>query len=114
MYSDVSVASDGAGHTGRSDLNSSREAADTTLNGSLFQTLAVHGKKELGKVVLLIFSWKKLICPRGAAIARAQVCVGKYVYQVMLHSAEHAELRHLRSLKLLTTFCQITFMTSLN
>ena len=63
MYSDVSVASDGAGHTGRSDLNSSREAADTTLNGSLFQTLAVHGKKELGKVVLLIFSWKKLIVP---------------------------------------------------
>ena len=30
MYSDTSVASDGAGHTGRGDLNSSTEAADTT------------------------------------------------------------------------------------
>ena len=47
MYSDVSVASDGAGHTGRSDLNSSREAADTTPDGSLFQSLAVLGKKEM-------------------------------------------------------------------
>ena len=30
MYSDTSVASDGAGHTGRGDPNSSTEAADTT------------------------------------------------------------------------------------
>ena len=47
MYSDVSVASDGAGNTRRSDLHSSRQAADTTLDGSLFQSLAVLGKKEL-------------------------------------------------------------------
>ena len=47
MTTDVSVAGDGAGHIGRSDLNSSREVADTTLHGSLFQSLAVLGKKEL-------------------------------------------------------------------
>ena len=36
MYSDVVFASDGAGHPLRSDRNSSRMAADTTLVGSLF------------------------------------------------------------------------------
>ena len=47
MYSDV-FASDGAGHPLRSDRNSSRVAADTTLLlWSLFQSLAVLGKKEL-------------------------------------------------------------------
>ena len=35
--------SDGAGHTRRDDLNSSREAADTTLDGNLFHSLAVLG-----------------------------------------------------------------------
>ena len=49
MYSDVSVASDEAGHTGRSELNFSTGTADTTLDRSLFQSLAVLsvlGKKE--------------------------------------------------------------------
>ena len=47
MYSDFSNTSDGAGHTRRDDLNSSREAADTTLDGNLFHSLAVLGSKEL-------------------------------------------------------------------
>ena len=32
---------DGAGHTRRDDLKSSREATDTTLDGNLFHSLAV-------------------------------------------------------------------------
>ena len=35
MYSDVFVASDGAPHSQRSNLNSSRVVADTTLDGSV-------------------------------------------------------------------------------
>ena len=45
LYSDFSNGSDGAGHVRRDDLNTSREAADTTLNGSLFYSQAVLGKK---------------------------------------------------------------------
>ena len=41
MYSDFSNTIDGAGHTRRDDLKSSREAADTTLDGNLFHSLAV-------------------------------------------------------------------------
>ena len=33
----------------------------------------------------------KLDCPSGAAITGAHVSVGRYIYQVMLHSVEHAE-----------------------
>ena len=47
MYSDFSNASDGVGHARRDDLNSSREAADTTLDGRLFHSLAVLGNKKL-------------------------------------------------------------------
>ena len=39
IYSDFSNASDGAGHAWRNYLNSSREAADTTLDGNLFHYL---------------------------------------------------------------------------
>ena len=46
MYSDVFFASDEAGYSQMSDLKSSRVADDTILNGSLFQSLAVLGKKE--------------------------------------------------------------------
>ena len=46
MYSDVVFGSDGGGHPLRSDQNSSRVVADITLDGSLFQPLAVLGKKE--------------------------------------------------------------------
>ena len=45
LYSDFSNGSDGAGHVRRDDLNPSREAADTTLDGSLFYSQAVLGKK---------------------------------------------------------------------
>ena len=47
MYSDFSNTSDGAGHTRRDDLNSSREAAVTTLDDNLFYSLTVLGYKEL-------------------------------------------------------------------
>ena len=46
----------GAGHAQRDDLNSSREAADTTLDGSVFHSLAVLGKKELEYFVSLILT----------------------------------------------------------
>ena len=34
---------------------------------------------------------EELDCPSGLAVTRAQVSVGRYVYQIMLHSVEHAE-----------------------
>ena len=34
---------------------------------------------------------EELECPSGSAVTRAQVSVGRYVYQIMLHSVEHAE-----------------------
>ena len=46
MYSDFSDVSNGAGRTLRDGLNSSREAADITMEGRLFHSLAVLGKKE--------------------------------------------------------------------
>ena len=46
----------GADHTQRSDLNSSRDAADTISTGSLFQSRTVLGKKELEYVASEILS----------------------------------------------------------
>ena len=46
MYSDLTSlipVMEQVGHTRRDDLNSSREAADTTLDGNLFHSLAVLG-----------------------------------------------------------------------
>ena len=53
----------GADHTQRSDLNSSRDAADTISTGSLFQSRTVLGKKELEYVASEILSWKNLVGP---------------------------------------------------
>ena len=42
MYSSFDLyVSDGAGHTPKDDRNSSMEAADSTLEGRLFHSLAV-------------------------------------------------------------------------
>ena len=55
----VSCCCFGAYHTQRSDLNSSRDAADTISTRSLFQS---H-KKELEYVASEILSWKNLVGP---------------------------------------------------
>ena len=46
MHSDFSNVINGAGHILRDDLTSSREAADIALEGRLFHSLAVLGRKE--------------------------------------------------------------------
>ena len=46
MYSNVVFATDGDGHPLRSNRNA-RVAAGATMDGSLSQSLAVFGKKEL-------------------------------------------------------------------
>ena len=51
----------GADHTQRSDLNSSRDAADTISSENLYQSPTVLGKKELEYVASEILSWKNLV-----------------------------------------------------
>ena len=56
----------GSDHTQRSDLNSSRDAADTAdtiSTGSLFESRTVLGKKELEYDASEILSWKNLVGP---------------------------------------------------
>ena len=42
---------------------------------------------------------EELDCPSGLAVTRAQVSVGRYVYQIMLHSVEHVDWYQTSKLK---------------